>query len=218
MTEDAYTLREAAERLGINLSSLQQRIREGGFPGRFLTMGPDGPEHLIPAVELRRALDAQRTGGRDAWVEASDTGSGFPTARATLLPLRAAETPRSLVEDDLDLLGESVALQPEIPVVVEALQRALVDAVRTEHAGLVAALQAALASRDRDVELLRREVSALRTELGRVLELVARVPEAAAEREAWAELVSAPIVAVDMDRVVAELDALEALLARMPGA
>src|SRR5688572_8394939 len=66
MRGESYTLREVAELLGVSKRTLQRRIRDGAFPGRFLAPGRHGLETRIPAEDVQRALDDVRPQKREA--------------------------------------------------------------------------------------------------------------------------------------------------------
>jgi hypothetical protein len=209
-----YTVREAAERLGVPVAVLAQRLREGAFPGRFLSLGPDGPEQLIPADDVQRAVAAQRMRGREAWVEAAELESGIPTARATLLPRRAPGPLDPLVEDEVEFVSTpgSDPVAPEASLVAQAV-RGLLERERGE---LVAALERVVSGRDREVEALRVEVARLREELGVALAVLEEHAGVAAERALWAEALAGMGPVREVERVLSEVEAIEGLLASRP--
>lgn len=60
MRAASYSLKEVADLLGVSKRTLQRRIREGAFPGRFLAPGPHGLELRIPADDVKTALESAR--------------------------------------------------------------------------------------------------------------------------------------------------------------
>src|SRR5256885_871896 len=63
MAAESYSLREAAEVLGVSTRTLQRRIQEGAFPGRFLAPGRHGLETRLSAEDVDRALEDLRKRG-----------------------------------------------------------------------------------------------------------------------------------------------------------
>ena len=58
---ESYSLREVAELLGVDYATLERRVREGAFPGRFVVEGPSGPEMRVPVADVERAVTWYRT-------------------------------------------------------------------------------------------------------------------------------------------------------------
>ncbi|MFO0723764.1 MAG: helix-turn-helix domain-containing protein [Myxococcota bacterium] len=83
----SYSLKEVADLLGVSKRTLQRRIREGAFPGRFLAPGPHGLELRIPAEDVKTALESVRPDERPL---------------PTVVPSRYA-TPNEEESDALDL-------------------------------------------------------------------------------------------------------------------
>ncbi len=73
---DSYDLKSAAEHLGWEVGTLQDRLRDGAFPGRFLVRTSGGTEMRIPRVDLEREASQPRavatTGPRAAVVVRDD--------------------------------------------------------------------------------------------------------------------------------------------------
>lgn len=144
MRGESYTLQEVAELLGVSKRTLQRRIREGAFPGRFLSPGPHGLETRIPAVDVRRALDDAR--------EFGDAGRSMMT-RAEPAPLApAGHQPGSgLSASDL-----------------EAVRDAVLAITRSDREGLLAAVHDAVVARDRELVALRGQVANLQGSMDRL--------------------------------------------------
>lgn len=191
MRGDSYTLREVSELLGVSKRTLQRRIREGAFPGRFLAPGRHGLETRIPAEDVERALDEIRRGGRPPALEAGLTEMRLPT----VTPARELEehrrasivTPSSLTHRDL-----------------ETLRDAVLAIVREDRESLVAVIRETMESRE-------KELSAVRSQLSTILTTVERIRARVEAREEKPLITNSP----DGDDILRDIEELETLLGRL---
>ncbi len=224
MSTESYTLRQVAELLGLTRRALQQRIHAGAFPGRFLAMGPDGPEMHVPARDVEQLLEASRGRGRD-WVEATQVDQqarSLPPGQASLIgPRDDDEVFLRLSDGELEVASSPAYPSPLAEPDLEALRAWVIAAVREERAAVVAGLREALQARDHEVGRLRDEIVGLR----RVMEQTAsgvkalevreahRAARLQEERAGWAELLARTEPQPDLEHIERELDALESMLA-----
>lgn len=138
MRGESYTIQEVAELLGVSKRTLQRRLREGAFPGRFLAPGPHGLETRIPAHDVRRVL----SGSEDADEERSMVSRSAPLATST-----------------------SAALAPSD---LEAVRDAVIAITRADREAMLGAVRDALVARDRELMALRGQVGALQSALDRL--------------------------------------------------
>jgi hypothetical protein len=226
LSTESYTLRQVAELLGLTRRALQQRIHAGAFPGRFLAMGPDGPEMHVPARDVEQLLEAHRGRNRD-WVEATQVDQqvrSLPPGQVSLIgPRDDDEGFLRLGEGDLEVASSPVYPSPLAEFDLEALRAWVLAAVREERETLVASLRDIIQARDHEVGRLRDEVVALR----RVMEQTAsgvramevreaqRAARLKEERAGWAELFARTEPQLDLEPIERELDALETMLAAL---
>lgn len=224
MGQESYTLREVAEILGVSRRTLQRRIQEGAFPGRYLSFGPDGPEMRIPARDLERALDEVRRQGREVWAEgAARSRAGGGRSSRELEPLAAVGLERVDGFTSAPAIFASALTQGDL----ESLRDSIVSVVREDREAFLGAVRDALLLRDREIAALREEVAGLRRTveaLGAGLEQVEtglRTGWRALEApRAWHGLLEAGLVGgegwspppVDVDGLLQTMGELEALL------
>ena len=210
MAEDSYSLREVAELLGISKRTLQRRIQEGAFPGRYLAPGPEGLQMRIPAADVERAR--------------AESGDGHPTRtlvpgamKDSLLPYRPGEvetiSSAPIYRDSVERTG------------VEELRSLVLGVVREEREMFLTAIRDALIVRDREIAELRGEITELRGSVERMHEGVERFERllesewrAQAERPAaWTELLGVPANGggVDVDLLLREIGELEAMVGHL---
>ncbi len=92
MAVSSYNLDQAAHMLGVSRGALQKKLLQGGFPGRFLAPGAQGPELRLPAREVEKA--------RGSVVEMA------PRVEAPIVePPRA---PSGLTSNDLEVLRDAL--------------------------------------------------------------------------------------------------------------
>ena len=157
MVGESYTLREVAELLGVSKRTLQRRIQEGAFAGRFLAPGRHGLETRVPASEVQRVLDDLRQGGAPA-------GEAVRTLQETRLP---TVTPSRELHESLVPYGEapgSALTQSDL----ESLRDAMLALVREDRESFVAVVRESLLARDREMMALRAQVSALQSTLDKL--------------------------------------------------
>lgn len=199
MRADSYTLREVAELLGVSKRTLQRRIREGAFPGRFLAPGRHGLETRIPAGDVQRALDDLRRGtGRPQLME------GLTEMRLpTVTPTRELEETRA----------PSAAMSALTHHDLEGLRDAMLAIVREDRESLLGVLRDALEAREREAGMLRAQLTAIQGGLERIRQRLDQRDEQDRRREAGA----VPVGATDAEaeQVLRDLDALEALLGQL---
>jgi excisionase family DNA binding protein len=190
MRGESYTLQEVAELLGVSKRTLQRRIREGAFPGRFLSPGPHGLETRIPASDVRRALDDAR--------DVADSGRSLMT-RAEVAPLNhTGHQPGSgLSASDL-----------------EAVRDAVLAITRSDREGLLAAVHDAVVARDRELVALRGQVSVLQGSMDRLRRRIeAWMDEQQAPIPPALEAAPARAPAMDLGQVL--LDDIEQMLSQL---
>lgn len=219
MAEESYTLPEVADLLGISKRTLQRRIQEGAFPGRYLAPGVAGLEMRIPAADVVRA---QRELAREATPEMTRTLAPAPIEdrRDSLLP-RPGEV---AAISSAPVFREAVEIGS-----VEQIRRAVVELVREEREMFLGAVRDALIVRDRELNELRSEIESLRSSVDGVRSVVERF-ESELQREwraqadrpaAWSEVLGVPkngggAGALDVDSLLRELGELEALVDGLP--
>lgn len=217
MSEDSYTLAEVAELLGMSKRTLQRRIQEGAFPGRYLAPGVAGLEMRIPAADVIRA---QRELARERSPEVTRTIAPAPIEDRSdsFLPVRGSEI---AAISSAPILRESVHSTS-----VEEVRGIVVDLLREERELFLAAVRDALVVRDREVSELRSEITRLRESVESMqlaveqfgLELRREWRAQADRPAAWSEVLGAPKNGggVDVDGLLRELGELEALVQSLP--
>lgn len=182
MRGESYTLHEVAELLGVSKRTLQRRIREGAFPGRFLSPGPHGLETRIPAEDVRVALDDARG--------MSDLGAG-----SRVLATRG------------DARGELRTNQPSgvglAASDLEAVRDAVLAITRADRDMLLAALRDAVASRDRDLVAVQSQLSSLQGAVERLRRRIDGWMERQDE-QARGAVVEEPVTTPDLGRSLIE--------------
>jgi hypothetical protein len=209
MTQESYSLREIAELLGVSRRTLQRRLQEGAFPGRFLALGKDGLEIRVPGSDVQHLLGSE-PGSESDWAVPSPrrpNDSLVPFAAGPAAPISQPPVYTSaLTSNDL-----------------ESLRDAMLAIVREERESFMVAVRDALEARDQEIAQLRAEVAQTRgsvDRMSRALESVERTVGAAwkastTEPWSWAETIGGPAAddgAVDVDRLLRELGELEAFL------
>lgn len=199
MAGESYSLREVADLLGVDYRTLERRVREGAFPGRFMVNGPAGPEMRIPAADVDRLTQVGRRPVETLVpyeVSAIDGISSVPAQRGL----------SGLSHQDLAYLRE-----------------AFVSAIRAEREWLIDAVHEALSERDRTIEQLREEVGSMRRAVEAASSALERVDERLRavwrtdDEPRWAELFGADgSEQVDVDALLREVGELEALIGREP--
>lgn len=215
---DSYTLREVAELLGVSKRTLQRRIREGAFPGRFLAPGRHGLEMRIPAADVLEALDALRYAGEES---VPGTGAAEPHAMATVTPSRELADARGSTSPPAALSHSDLV----------SLRDATLAIVREDRERFLETVREMLGTRDRQLADIHVQLSEITRALRRVqrrLRVRAATPRGRSP-SAWespADVVTpraAPPprrVAVsaedaarqEVDALLQELDALEAMI------
>lgn len=201
---ESYSLREVAELLGVDYATLERRVREGAFPGRFVVEGPSGPEMRVPVADVERLTGV----GRPA-------SSWRPGRRPmeSLVPYPASEV-------------ESISSVPGHRVVsglsrsdLETLRDAFVSAIRSEREWMIESMQEALAERDRTIYELRQEMGSMRRAVEAATSALDRVEGRlramwrGGDEPGWAEVLGAvDAERVDVDALLREVGELEALL------
>ncbi len=179
MRGESYTLHEVAELLGVSKRTLQRRIREGAFPGRFLSPGPHGLETRIPAADVRVALE-------DARGASELPGEG-----------------RSLV-----MRGETRPTTPSAIGLaasdLEAVRDAVLAITRADRDVLLAALKDAVASRDRDLVAVQNQLSSLQGAVERMRRRIDGWMERQDALAAQSAVADDAPVAVDLGRALIE--------------
>jgi excisionase family DNA binding protein len=241
MASDSYTLREVAELLGVSKRTLQRRIQEGAFPGRFLAPGRHGLETRIPTEDVQRAFEELRRRGAAAWRAGQDesSGRGGPGAmrHATVMPARELESlvpyrAPELVPHDSSGAGAGVSIASAAgsnaltSSDLESLRDAMLAIVREEREMFLGAVREALMARDREIVGLKQEMAGMR----RIVDAVRGGIESLERRlngvraggqtldvQAWADMLVGPASAsgrpmVDVDALLRELGELESMI------
>jgi excisionase family DNA binding protein len=237
MASDNYSLREVAELLGVSKRTLQRRIQEGAFPGRFLAPGRHGLETRIPSEDVQRALDDLRRRGNAAWMRAND---GDPPLRGgrqagTVTPARELESlvpyqAPELVSSGLSSPAVALASAPMGSALtqsdLESLRDAMLAIIREDREMFLTAVREALGARDREIGGLKQEMAGLRRVLDSVrggLELLERRISNTRDQsqtldvQAWADMLLGPGASsgrpmVDVDALLHELGELESMI------
>lgn len=204
MPGDSYTLREVAELLGVSKRTLQRRIKEGAFPGRFLAPGRHGLETRVPASEVQRALEdlGARHPGSYPPYPASSIPARPEAAEEQLVPYRRG--PAALTHNDLDALKDS-----------------MVALVREDRQQFLATVQDALDDRTRELAALRGQIAGLQgavDRLRRKLESGELAVSAPRPSELTLESSASDRRAFDVDAVLKEIQEIEDLLDSLQGA
>lgn len=200
---ESYSLREVAELLGVDYATLERRVREGAFPGRFVVNGPNGPQMRIPATDVERLTGIGRA---PEWRQRRGAES--------LVPYPASEV------DSISSVPVQRAVSSLSRSDLESLRDAFVAAVRTEREWMIESVQEALAERDRTIDELRQEMSSMRRAVEATTSALDRVEGRlramwrGSEGPGWAEVLGAGDgERVDVDALLREVGELEALLA-----
>ncbi|MCC7380420.1 MAG: helix-turn-helix domain-containing protein [Deltaproteobacteria bacterium] len=193
MRGESYTLREVSELLGVSKRTLQRRIREGAFPGRFLAPGRHGLETRIPAEDVRRAL------------EDLSRAHEVPPAAEPELRMSTLMPARELQESRAPGMGMATALTQRD---LETVRDAVLAIVREDRERLIGVLREAFEVKDREVAALRTQMAAVLAAVERVRQVVESAPVPA---------VSAGVAPASSDegQVLRELEAIEAMLSRL---
>jgi excisionase family DNA binding protein len=236
---DSYSLREVAELLGVSKRTLQRRIQEGAFPGRFLAAGRHGLETRIPAEDLERALEELRRRS-PAWrAGAGEEAARIPTAtpvreQESLVPYHHPyptaeryETPEIVAASSgLDRSPTSALTQSDL----ESLRDAMLAIVREDREMYLAAVREAMMVRDREIGGLKAELSGMRRVLDSVraglegleLRLASGRDTEQVSGSEWADLMIGPNLrrghsSVDVDALMREIGELELLIGALDG-
>lgn len=211
--EDSYTLREVAELLGISKRTLQRRIQEGAFPGRYLAPGPEGLQMRIPAADVERAR-----------AELHRAGEGHPTR--TLVPGSVKDSLLPYRSSEVEAISSAPMYRESLERAdVEELRGVVLNVVREEREMFLTAVRDALIVRDREISELRGELAEMRSAVERMndgLERFERRLElewrSQAERPAaWTEILGVPANGggVDVDLLLREIGELEAMVGHL---
>ncbi len=196
MPGDSYTLREVAELLGVSKRTLQRRIREGAFPGRYLAPGRHGLETRIPAEEVQQALDDLRGVPVQSMVpHPARTVSPAPAFTDSVVPYDSRGPSSSLTTSDL-----------------ESLRDAMIAIVREDRETFLATVQNALVARDRELNAIRGQLAGLHTAFDR---LRTRVEATALSAPPAAPTSNGRDAGFDVESVIEEIDEIERLLANL---
>lgn len=229
MPGESYTLREVSELLGVSKRTLQRRIQEGAFPGRFLAPGRHGLETRIPAGEVQRVLeDIRRAGSASAFiagrapapsptpVQGPQLGGAAAMVRGSEIHLPTVTPPREYAESRVALATE--ALPPALTTTdLESLRDAMLALVREDRESFLNIVRESVASRERELATLRAQVATLQAtveKLRRALEsgeMTSRRP-APAERPAPPP---PPVMPAEAESILREMDELESFLSSL---
>lgn len=241
MPGDSYTLREVADLLGVSKRTLQRRIQEGAFPGRFLAAGRHGLEMRIPIGEVEQAMEELR--GSAPWRPAPGFGEarGHVSSHGAPLAGRGRPPQRAPVPSNLPRRREYESLVPyEQPELVgpsssspgssaltqsdlESLRDAMLAMVREDREMFLSAIRDALLARDQEITGLRQELTSMRRVVegvrGGLESLERRItsrPDAgqAIDPQVWADLLtsSVPRAPIDVEGLLREIGELESML------
>lgn len=198
MPGDSYTLREVAELLGVSKRTLQRRIKEGAFPGRYLAPGRHGLETRIPAEDVRRVLEDLRRGPSQSMVAApAATVTPSRELGESLVPFVSSVPATALTQSDL-----------------ESLRDAMIAIVREDRETFVSTVQDALVSRDRELAAVRGQLAGLQSAFERLRTRLEETFAAAPKPREAAPGNGAPDT-FDVDHVMNEIDEIERLLANL---
>lgn len=187
MRGESYTLQEVAELLGVSKRTLQRRIREGAFPGRFLSPGPHGLETRIPADDVRRALD--------------DTRPDVEHENRSML-VRHEPRPASSALTTSDL---------------EAVRDAVIAITRSDRDALLEAVRDAITSRDREIAAMRAQLGSLQGSVERLRHRIEAWTEAPAPAPPSSTRDSRRPSVATPDLGAALLDDIEEMLSQLSG-
>ena len=200
MPGESYSLREVAELLGVSKRTLQRRIKEGAFPGRFLAPGRHGLETRVPAADVQRALD--ELGSRHPGSYPPSVVPPSDGREEQLVPYRSG--PTALTHTDLDALKDS-----------------MVALVREDRQHFLATVQEALDDRTRELSALRGQIAGLQgavDRLRRKLESGELATPSMRPSELVLESAASDRRAFDVDAVLKEIQEIEDLLDSLQGA
>ncbi len=228
MEADSYTLREVAEILGVSKRTLQRRMREGAFPGRFLSPGRHGLETRIPAEDLSEVLQDLHRQGRATWrrdrpEKGADAPSSPSAKKALRVRERVAEVAPAEPEDSLVPYQAAMASKSESRGVsttdLESVRDVALAIVREERAAFLEVVRDNTERQAHEMTELRDEllslhesVRAVRIGLKNIEHRVTEVISPATDN--WNE--PTPIVSsgdARLEGVLEEIGQLEALLA-----
>lgn len=242
MAAESYTLREAAELLGMSKRTLQRRIQEGAFPGRFLASGRNGLETRIPSEDVKNALEELRRRGHSSWARPSSDSPVRPEVakrlgtNVTVTPGRELEslipyeTPELVSGAASSVVSVPAAAVPAGPSALtqsdlESLRETMLAMVREDREMFLGAVREALMVRDREIVSLRREVTGMRRAVEAVrggLESMERRLATARDQtqtldvQLWADVLGASLAPskpmVDVDSILKELGELESMI------
>lgn len=197
---ESYTLREVAELLGISKRTLQRRIQEGAFPGRFLAPGRHGLETRIPAEDVRRMLDELRRHGQAAWRESPEVGQredGLVKFGETALP------PERVMESGLTYRD------------LDSLRDAVLAIVREERDVFMRAVKVAMDSKDQEISRLRDDMGRIRSLLDSMRGEMREVRQSLStesKKEGWSEVMGVGPESVDVEVLLKQMGELEAMV------
>lgn len=133
------TLREAANRAGVSVSTYRRHLLEGKVTGAHKVAGPDGIEWRIPVASIQPLAKGPRgpkTAGGKRWLEEkAELEAALETERA-----QHAETKQELVATK----GELVTTKGELIEALKALPRAMTVPVAPSEPSKVDALETKL--------------------------------------------------------------------------
>lgn len=204
---ESYSLREVAELLGVDYATLERRVREGAFPGRFVVDGPSGPEMRVPVADVERLTAV----GRPAPAASSWRAARRPVE--SLVPYPASEV------DAISSVPAQRAVSGLSRGDLESLRDAFVSAIRSEREWMIESMQEALAERDRTIYELRQEMGSMRRAVEAATSALDRVEGRlramwrGGDEPGWAEVLGAVSAErVDVDALLREVGELEAML------
>lgn len=211
MSEESYSLREAAQRLGISKRSLQQCIKDGAFSGLFLAPVHDGLEARIPVEEIEEAIDDLQ--------EKSTRPSPALTQTPSPLEIKSAPFIEAQPLSKLEALPRPL---PDAPTQLKPRQ----DAIAEERPLFLETVTEALLGRDQEFNVLRGQVVQLEQVVLQMQDKLQDLGESprqlvspeVADRNLLSAIAgtSRPL-SVETKSILDELDTLEALLGLQNG-
>lgn len=186
MPGESYTLREVAELLGVSKRTLQRRMKEGAFPGRYLAPGRHGLETRIPGDDVMRALDDLRSAG----------------------PQRAGETllPASELNDSLVPFAGPSHLVPAVDL--ERVRSVVAEVLREDRAEILSVVEAVLLQRAEELSAIRKQIADVLVAVERIRAHVER-PGAPPAVEAFTVV---PAGRPEVEAMLREIDEIERML------